>query len=154
MDRQRKSKHLHEDQALSLRSAKHLIGPQEMFTRLSHKLVCTCLWRCLYVLHHTRVIVALVMFRFKIWNAPSPEAVLLSKVSCSYSAYEFIWHMNSYDIWILIFWKLCNHSCPWNTMLSSFGVALTLWLQKTLKEGWLTAYQLSPVMVEKNTKTP
>jgi hypothetical protein len=29
-----------------------------MFTRLTHKLVCTCLERCLYVLHHTLVIVA------------------------------------------------------------------------------------------------
>jgi hypothetical protein len=27
----------------------------------------------------------------------------LSKVSCSYSAYEFIWHMNWYEIWIHIF---------------------------------------------------
>ena len=45
--------------------------------------------------------------------------------------------MNSYYIWIHIFRNLCNHSCPWLTILSTFGEALTLWLQKTLKEGWL-----------------
>ncbi len=45
--------------------------------------------------------------------------------------------MNSYDIWIHIFRNLCNHSCPWLTILSAFDEALTLWLQKTLKEGWL-----------------
>jgi hypothetical protein len=58
----------------------------------------------------------LVMFWFKIWNAPSPEAVL-SKVSC----YFCIWihmTMNSYFIWIHISSNLCNHSCPWLTILS------------------------------------
>jgi hypothetical protein len=42
----------------------------------------------------------LVMFRFKIWNTPSPEAVM-SKVSCYFCiwmhmTYEFIIYMNSY----------------------------------------------------------
>ncbi len=45
--------------------------------------------------------------------------------------------MNSYDIRIHIFWNLCNHSCPWLTILSTFGEALMQWLRKTLKEGWL-----------------
>ena len=48
------------------------------------------------------------MFRFSVWNAPSPEAVL-SKVSCSYPEYEFIWHMNQ---------NLCNHSCSWHNSLN------------------------------------
>jgi hypothetical protein len=77
----------------------------------------------------------LVMFRFKIWNAPSPETVL-SKVLCYFCIWIHLTH-DSYDIWIHIFRNLCNHSCPWLTILSTFGEALTLWLRKTLKEGWL-----------------
>ncbi len=51
--------------------------------------------------------------------------------------------MNSYDIWIHIFRNLYNHSCPWLTILSTFGEALMLWLRKTLKEGWLKIIKIN-----------
>jgi len=44
----------------NLKGTMHVMGHcvSRMFTRLTHKLVCTCSGRCLYVLHHTLVIVA------------------------------------------------------------------------------------------------
>ncbi len=118
----------------------------KVLTRLTHKLVCTCLGRCLYVLHHNLVIVP--------WLAVARDRCIQQS---GISIQEVSVHLNSieeFEWWVLtvtlptwpeLFAGLRGWTYCWNNVVELWaGCYCSLHLLKC-QDGWLVSLLTLPM---------